>query len=166
MNNSEIQHGVLLSIFGKGVLLQGPPGIGKSECALCLIDRGHQLIADDAPLFSKSGSHIVGSCPANIAHLLEIRGLGIVDIQQLFGEKAVLKQTILELIIQITPSADVNQTRITSLQLDNKVILGVSIPNLTLSLIFSKNMAILIETAVRLVFSSSSPRVERLLKCD
>jgi HPr kinase/phosphorylase len=166
VNNSKNQHGVLLSIFGKGVLLQGPSGVGKSECALCLIDRGHQLIADDTPLFSKSDSHLIGSCPANIAHLLEIRGLGIVDIQQLFGDKAVLKQTILDLIIQITPSENVNQARIVAPELDSKVILGISIPNLTLPLIFSKNMAILIETAVRLVFSSSSPRVERLLKCD
>ncbi len=159
-------HGVFLALFNKGVLLVGPSGCGKSECALALIDRGHQLICDDAPIFTKEESIILGRSPESLQNLLEVRGLGIVDVSSLFGSKAVLPEKSLDLIIEFNPfvNEDNEHERVIQPNLKTKLILGNDIPHLTISLVFSRNMAILVETAVRLVFSPLSPRVEQLLK--
>lgn len=158
-------HGVFLAIFNKGVLIQGQPGCGKSECALHLLDRGHQLIADDLTFFSLEGTSVVGRSSLALQNLLEVRGLGIIDVHQLYGQTAVLPFKPLELIIEISDpySSQTHHERVTKPKLENKIILDKSIPSLKLSL-FSKHMAILVETAVRLVFSPTSPAIEQLLK--
>jgi len=157
-------HGVFLCIFGKGVLLTGNSGCGKSECALHLLDRAHQLIADDLPEFTLQENVVVGRCPAPLKQLLEIRGLGILDVQQWYGEHATLPEHRLDLIIELTQ----NQTptvaeRVLQPKLDNKIILGKSILHLHIDIALSKNLAILVESAVRLAFAPPSPVVERLL---
>ena len=159
-------HGVFLALFDKGVLLVGPSGCGKSECALALLNRSAKLICDDAPLFTQNESLIIGRSPESLQNLLEIRGLGIVDVTALFGSQVMLPEKPLDLIIEFNPliSEDDEYERVIQPNLKTKCILGNEIPHLTLSLVFSRNMAILVETAVRLVFSSSSPTVELLLK--
>ncbi|MBS0290141.1 MAG: hypothetical protein JSS07_08930 [Proteobacteria bacterium] len=158
-------HGVFLAIFDKGVLLQGPSGSGKSECALTLLDRKHQLICDDAPLFIKKENHLIGSSPANLQNLLEVRGLGIIDVKKLFGINAIQQSMRLELIIEFVKS-DTPFERTIDLKLTNKNMLDIPIPLLKLPVIFSRNMAILIETAVRLVFTNSSTSLKQLLHLE
>jgi len=158
-------HGVFLAIFDRGVLLQGPSGCGKSECALHLLDRGHQLIADDAPLFFRANDTVIGHSPLSLQNLLEVRGLGIIDVQQLYGTKAILLEKPLELIIEFTAftSSDAQYERVLQPKLESKIILEQAIPTLRLNS-FCKHMAILVETAVRLAFSPVSPAIEQLLK--
>ena len=95
------QHGVFLTVFGRGVLLRGPSGIGKSALALELIDRGHQLVADDVPEFTlNESSQIVGYCPAMLQDFLSVRGLGVLNVRCLFGAQAISKRQALDLIIR------------------------------------------------------------------
>lgn len=149
-------HGVLLAIFDKGVLLTGTPGVGKSDCALQLLARGHQLIADDAPLLKPAGSHLIGSCPPSIQNLLAIRALGIVDVRVLFGEQAVIREKSLDLIIQLNNSKPSEEppTLIVP-QVEYRKILGRNVPYLTVNLALCQNAAILIESAVRWLFMSN-----------
>jgi HPr kinase/phosphorylase len=157
-------HGVFLSLFGKGVLLRGASGCGKSECALALLDRGHYLIADDAPEFYVNGNQVVGRCSCSLQNLLEVRGLGIVDVCQIFGPEIVILENTLDLILDLkTEDPPPSFDRPLTPKLDNEIILGTPVPRLTLIQNFSKNLAILVETAVRLTFSPISPRVEQLL---
>lgn len=154
MPENLVVHGVLVALFGKGILLTGEPGSGKSECALHLLDRGHRFIADDAPLFCQTPEKIMGYYSSSFPYLLEVRGLGIIDVQQLYGTGAVLAEHPLDLIINLHTTIDNAQLQERPLQpkLDNKLILGVAIPHFTLHLALSKNVAILIETAVKLIF--------------
>ena len=94
-------HGVLMEVFGLGVLLMGESGIGKSEIALGLISRGHRLIADDAVTISvDEHNELIGSCPELLKDFLEVRGLGILNIRNMFGETAVKYQVSLDLIVK------------------------------------------------------------------
>lgn len=155
-------HGVFLAIFDKGVLIQGQSGCGKSECALHLLDRGHRFIADDAPTFYQQGDIIVGRSPLSLQNLLEVRGLGIIDVAQLYGADAILLEKPLDLIIELVSAVDANSERVLKPKLDKKIIMGRSIPYLCVNS-FSKHMAILVEIGVRLAFSPASPAIERLL---
>lgn len=162
-------HGVFLGIFDKGVLLKGPSGCGKSECALTLLSRGHQLIADDAPLFHLRGKRIIGSCPVALQNILEIRALGMVDVSQLYGKNALLAEKSLDLIIYLNniELQDPPPIRKLALSLEHETLFGHTIPCLTLSLTQRTNVAILVESAVRLAFAPVSPTIERLVKtCD
>ena len=96
------QHGVFLAVSGSGVLLRGPSGIGKSALALELIDRGHQLVADDSPEFRLNDKgQVIGYCPGLLQDFLHVRGLGILNIRRLFGDQAISKQQLLALIIHL-----------------------------------------------------------------
>jgi HPr kinase/phosphorylase len=95
-------HGVLVDIYGEGVLITGESGIGKSETALELIKRGHRLVADDAVEIKRvSQQTLIGSCPENIRYFLELRGIGIIDIRQMFGVQAVMATQTLNLVIKL-----------------------------------------------------------------
>ena len=126
-------HGVLLNIFNTGVLITGKPGIGKSELALALIDRGHQLIADDAPEFAVKNGILTGTCPALLQGLLNIRNLGTINIKKIFGTKAIKKSTNLKLVIN----------------LDNNKNNNIEIQNIKMPQINIKKHAILVEAVVR-----------------
>ncbi len=146
-------HGVFLNIFNKGVLLTGKSGVGKSECALALLDRQHQLICDDAPFFEVKNRSLIGTAPKEIFSLLEVRGLGVINVAQLFGTQAIKKEGVLDLIIELVTPADLDEPlRKIEKELLNKQIMGVSIPHLTVSVMLKHHMAILIETALKLVF--------------
>jgi HPr kinase/phosphorylase len=144
-------HGVFLEIFNKGILLTGNPGIGKSQCALSLLARGHRLIADDLVLVSIENNHLIGKAPDRGFGLLWPRSLGLIDVEQVFGPRQLLAKSPLEFIIHL----DENKNK-----LFTKSILGLHIPGQSIPIRFNQDMAILIETAVKLAFGPKSERVK------
>ena len=140
-------HGVLVDVNGVGVLIRGESGIGKSECALELIKRGHIFVADDVVEIQKSrGRYLVGSCPTMLKHYMEVRGLGILDVPLLFGVGATLDETKIDMEVVLTSP---NKATLDRLGVEQKTsdILGVSIPSLVLPVTPGRNLAILIEVA-------------------
>lgn len=145
-------HGVYMEVLGLGTLLTGKSGIGKSELALGLIDRGHHLIADDAIEFTKDNyGHLIGICPTLLQDFLEIRGIGILNIRAMFGDTAIQKSKRLQLIIKLEHFTEEGLHAIDRLHgmHTTQEILGVTIPEVTIPVTFSRNLAILVETAVR-----------------
>ena len=140
------RHGVLLDVYGIGVLLTG----GKSEAALELIKRGHQLVADDVVDICRiSDERLIGSCPDRIRHLMEIRGIGIIDIQAMFGIGAVSFSKSIDLIMElVNAEEDVPLDRI-GLEDHMIEILGVPIPCQTIPIKPGRNLAIIVEVASR-----------------
>ena len=145
-----VRHGVLLDVYGVGVLLTGKSGVGKSEAALELIKRGHQLVADDVVDICRiSDDRLIGSCPERVRHLMEIRGIGIIDVQAMFGIGAVSFSKSIDLILELTAAdEDVPVDRI-GLEDHRVEILGVSVPCQSVSLKPGRNLAIIVEAASR-----------------
>jgi HPr kinase/phosphorylase len=142
-------HGVFLDILGVGVLLTGDSGLGKSELGLELISRGHGLVADDAVDFVRLGPDFVeGRCPPLLQNLLEVRGLGLLDIKTIFGETAVRRKMKLKLIVQLVRRPDGEFQR---LPLDSQTVdvLGLPISKVTIQVAAGRNLAVLVEAAVR-----------------
>ncbi len=148
----QIIHGVFMEVLGLGVLLTGPSGIGKSELALELLTRGHRLVADDAPEFFQATPDTVhGRCPDLLADFIEVRGLGILNVRAMFGDNALLNDKRLSLIIHLEPGDTEKTTaleRLDSTQRHRKV-LDMEIPEVVLPLGPGRDLAIIIETAVR-----------------
>lgn len=141
-------HGVLVNVYGLGVLIQGDSGVGKSECALELLKRGHILIADDVvEVKRRIGYILMGHSPKNISHYMEVRGLGIIDIELLFGIGATMDQSIVEMQVFLESVADLKSYDRTGLVSDTVNILDVSIPSLRVPVTPGRNLAILIEVA-------------------
>lgn len=143
------QHGVFMEILGLGVLVCGASGVGKGELALELVTRGHRLIADDAPEFHAAADTAPqGNCPPLLQDLLEVRGLGVLNIRALFGAAAIAPQAVLALKIHLQPNA---VTTLHTLAPDYRscTVLGRDIPAVTLPLMPGRNTALLIETLVR-----------------
>lgn len=145
-------HGVFLEVLGMGVLLSGNAAIGKSELALELINRGSRLIADDAPEFSRIAPDIIdGRCPPLLQDFLEVRGLGIINIRAMYGDSAIKRNKYLRLIIKLermNAEALGNVDRLTGTYATTP-ILGLDIPQVTVPVAPGRNLAILVETAVR-----------------
>ncbi len=143
-------HGVLLDVYGIGVLLLGESGTGKSECALDLVTRGHRLVADDVVQISKDADRIViGQGPERIRHHMEVRGLGILSIRDLFGVAAIRYRKRIELVIRLEvwrPDQDYDRL---GLEQQTYAILGVDIPMLRIPVSAGRNVAILVEVAAR-----------------
>ncbi|KRN04165.1 HPr(Ser) kinase/phosphatase [Holzapfeliella floricola] len=141
-------HGVLVDIYGTGILLTGNSGIGKSETALELVQRGHRLIADDrVDVFQQDEKTIVGEAPSILKHLLEIRGIGIVDVMNLFGVGAVRQSTPISLIVNLEnwdPKASYD--RLGSAD-DYQTIFDVDVPKMTIPVKVGRNLSIIIEVA-------------------
>ena len=145
------KHGVLVDVYGVGVLLTGKSGVGKSEAALELIKRGHQLVADDVVDICKiSDERLIGTCPARIRHLMEIRGIGVIDVQAMFGIGAVSFSKSIDLIMELfaTDEDEPCDDRI-GLEDHSVEILGVSIPCQSISIKPGRNLAIIVEVASR-----------------
>ncbi|ADC63756.1 HPr(Ser) kinase/phosphatase [Allochromatium vinosum] len=145
-------HGVFIEVLGMGVLLIGAPAVGKSELALDLITRGHRLIADDAPRFARIAPEVIeGSCPETLRDFLEVRGLGILNIRAMFGEGAVLRDKTLNLVVDLQPLAQPELECIDRLtgSLSAMNVLGVAIPKIIMPVAPGRNLAILVEAAVR-----------------
>ncbi|AGF50077.1 HPr kinase/phosphorylase [Candidatus Kinetoplastibacterium blastocrithidii TCC012E] len=147
----ETIHGVFLDVFGIGVLITGKSGLGKSELALELISRGHVLIADDVVELFQVGSNIVeGKCPSLLQNLLEVRGLGLLDIRTIFGEIAIRHKMRLKLVVNLTKQFNSDSFERLPLQKEvTKEILGVPIRAVTIQVAAGRNLAVIVEAAVR-----------------
>jgi len=140
-------HGVLVKVSGLGVLIRGDAGIGKSECALELIKRGHILIADDVvEIQRRRGGVLYGTCPPRLKHYMEVRGIGILDIGLLFGIGSCLDSTPVEMEVNLTAPADGFIDRL-GMDQSKTAILGTEISSLTIPVSPGRNLAVLIEVA-------------------
>jgi len=145
-------HGVFMEVLGMGVLLTGDPAVGKSELALELISRGHRLIADDAPEFSRMAPDILtGSCPPLLQEFLEVRGLGLLNVRAMFGDSAIKREKYLRLIINLRKLSDEELAKMDRLvgSYSTRHLLGVDTPEITIPVAPGRSLAILVETAVR-----------------
>ncbi|QQS54455.1 MAG: HPr(Ser) kinase/phosphatase [Candidatus Competibacteraceae bacterium] len=152
LDASTVVHGELLEVFGLGVLITGGSGIGKSELALELISRGHRLIADDTPTLTRVASSVLeGTCPPALIDLLEVRGLGILNIRRMFGDSAIKRNKRIRLILHLVKMEEISPPADARLQgmRENRVILGVDVPAITLPIAPGRNLAVLVECAVR-----------------
>lgn len=144
-------HGVLVGIFGIGVLLLGDSGIGKSECALDLVARGHNLISDDSIIIKRIGKKLQGTAPELTHEHLEIRGLGIINVRDLFGVSAVGKQKKqIDLCVELKRWKEVEEVERLGLEMKSENIFGVKIPKFVLPVSSGRNLSTLVETAVRI----------------
>ncbi len=142
------RHGVLVEVYGEGILLLGESGVGKSETAIELVKRGHRLIADDAVEIRRvSNRSLVGTSPDNIRHFIELRGIGIINASRIFGAGAVKLTEKIDLVINIE-QWDVNKVY-DRMGLENETteILGLKIPSLTIPVKPGRNLAVIIEVA-------------------
>jgi HPr kinase/phosphorylase len=149
--NRTTRHGVCMDILGLGILLTGESGLGKSELGLELISRGHGLVADDAvDLFRISQIAIEGRCPPLLLNLLEVRGIGLLDIKAIFGETAVRRRMRLKLIVHLvrkeTMERDFERMPYEPLYED---ILGIPVRKVVIAVDAGRNLAVLVEAAVR-----------------
>lgn len=147
-------HGVFMEIYSIGVLITGDSGAGKSELALELISRGHRLVADDAPEFTQIAPDVLdGTCPELIQDMLEVRGLGLLNIRQMFGDTSVKGNKYLRLIIHLTKpqdEADLGGFERLTGDLGTRRILDLDVPLTTLPVMPGRNLAVLAEAAARL----------------
>ncbi len=142
-----VRHGVLMNIYGQGVLLMGDSGIGKSETAIELLKRGHRLVADDAVEIRRVSNSLYGTAPEIIRHYIEIRGVGIIDVQKLFGMGAVQFETEIDLVVHLEQWIDGKFYDRLGLGEDTYTMLGVSLPYLTIPVRPGRNLAGIVEIA-------------------
>ena len=167
------RHGVLVEVYGEGILLLGESGVGKSEAAIELIKRGHRLIADDAVEIRKvSKKNLVGSSPENIRHFMELRGVGIINARRLFGIGAVKVTEKINMVVQLElwDSSKVYDR----MGMDDEYmdILGIDVPSLTIPIKPGRNLAIIIEIAAmnnrqkRMGYNAAQELLEKLGMID
>lgn len=141
-------HGVLVEVYGEGVLLLGDSGIGKSETAIELVKRGHRLIADDAVEIKRiSPTSLVGQAPELIRHYVELRGIGIVDVRRLFGMGAVKEEEEISLIINMEPWQEGKMYDRLGIDEQKTEILGIEVPSIVIPVRPGRNLSIIIEVA-------------------
>ena len=148
----EILHGVYMEVLGNGVLITGESSVGKSELALELISRGHRLVADDAPEFTQISPDIIdGRSPSLLQGFMEVRGLGVLNIREMYGDNAVKINKFLRLIIHLEKMNKKNQNDFDRLKGHSKVqeILNVEIPVTVVPVAPGRNLAVIVEAAVR-----------------
>ena len=141
-------HGVLIEIYGEGVLLLGDSGVGKSETAIELVKRGHRLIADDAVEIKRvSDKTLVGTAPEVIRHFIELRGIGIINVARLFGIGAVKNSVEVEMVIELEAWDRTKNYDRTGLESNTYDILGVKVPSMLIPVMPGRNLAVILETA-------------------
>ena len=142
------RHGVLVEVYGEGVLLLGDSGIGKSETAIELVKRGHRLIADDAVEIKRvSATTLVGRAPEIIRHYVELRGVGIVDVRRLFGMGAVKETEKIDLVINLENWQDGKMYDRLGIEDNTMDILGINVPMIVLPVCPGRNLSVVIEVA-------------------
>jgi len=142
------RHGVLIEVYGEGILIVGESGVGKSETAIELVKRGHRLVADDAVEIRKvSNISLVGQSPDNIRHFLELRGIGIINTRRLFGMGAVKVSEKIDLIINLEPWDSTKVYDRMGVDSEYTSILGIKVPSLTIPIKPGRNLAVIIEVA-------------------
>lgn len=145
-----VRHGVLMDVYGVGVLIEGASGIGKSECALDLVARGHRLVSDDVVEVRRIGNRrIIGCAPELLREHLEIRGLGIINIRDLFGISAVSAAKHIDLTIGLQRWDEASEVDRLGIDAQTVEILGVNIPQVLIPVSPGRNLSTLVETAVR-----------------
>ena len=142
------RHGVLVEVYGEGILILGESGVGKSETAIELVKRGHRLIADDAVEIRKvSNKSLVGTAPGNIRHFIELRGIGIINVSRIFGAGAVKLTEKIDYIINIEPWDNDKVYDRMGLEEQTTEILGLNVPSITIPVQPGRNLAVIIEVA-------------------
>ena len=142
------QHGVLVEVYGEGILIVGDSGIGKSETAIELVKRGHRLIADDAVEIKKvSAITLVGSAPELIRHYIELRGIGIVDVRRIFGMGSVKLTEKINLVVTLEPWVQGKMYDRLGIENETTEILGIKVPSLTIPVRPGRNLAVVLEIA-------------------
>lgn len=149
LSEEDTIHASLLDVFGMGVLLMGDSSVGKSETALDLVTRGHRLVADDVVEIRKIEKGLLAQAPLNIRHYLEVRGLGILDIQRLYGTGSVRLTTFIDLVIKLEKWQDDKEYDRIGLDDHTTEILGVELPYLEVPVKPGRNIAMIVEVAVR-----------------
>lgn len=142
------RHGVLVEVYGEGILILGESGVGKSETAIELVKRGHRLIADDAVEIRKvSNKSLVGTAPGNIRHFIELRGIGIINVSRIFGAGAVKLTEKIDYVINIETWDNEKVYDRMGLEEQTTEILGLNIPSITIPVKPGRNLAVIIEVA-------------------
>lgn len=142
------RHGVLVEVYGEGVLILGDSGIGKSETAVELLKRGHRFIADDAVEIRRvSAKTLVGSAPLNIRHFIELRGIGIVNVRRIFGIGAIKITEKIDMVIQLEPWDNKKVYDRMGVEGQTTEILGIDVPAITVPVKPGRNLAVIIEVA-------------------
>lgn len=162
-------HGVLIEVYGEGILILGDSGVGKSEAAIELVKRGHRLIADDAVEIKRvSSKTLVGSAPEIIRHFVELRGIGVVDVKRLFGMGAVKLTEKIDLVIKLEPWKEGKNYDRLGEENASTCILGIPIPSLTVPVKPGRNLAVIIEVAAmndrnkRMGYNATHELMERM----
>lgn len=142
------RHGVLVEVYGEGVLILGDSGIGKSEIAIELVKRGHRLIADDAVEIKRvSDKTLVGQAPELIRHYIELRGIGIVDIRRLFGMGSIKMSEKIDLVVNLEPWQQGKFYERVGLETEYADIMGIKVPSITIPVNPGRNLAVVLEIA-------------------
>ena len=144
-----ILHGVMLDIMGIGVFIAGNAGIGKSEAALELILRGHRLVADDSVMVTGKNGVLMASCPQKIRHFMEVRGIGIVNVKNMFGPGSVLLEKSIDIMVNLVPWEEMPEYDRLGDEKRTENILGVNVHTVTIPVSPGRNIPIIIETAAR-----------------
>ena len=142
------RHGVLVEVYGEGILIMGESGVGKSEAAIELVKRGHRLVADDAVEIRRiSDNRLVGSSPEIIRHFVEVRGIGIIDVKEIFGIGAVMDSGEIDMIIHLEPWQDGRSYDRLGMIDEYTNVMGINVPSLTIPVKLGRNLAVIIEVA-------------------
>ena len=141
------RHGVLLDINGEGVMITGDSGVGKSETAIELIMRGHRLVADDAVELRRISNQLIGTAPEIIRHYIELRGIGVIDVQQIFGMRAIKGETPLDLVVHLEPWDQKKLYDRLGIEDHYTEILDVRVPIITIPVRSGRNLASIVEVA-------------------
>ena len=151
-SDKQTVHGVFMEVLGTGVLITGESSVGKSELALELISRGHRLVADDAPVFTRIGPDVLdGSSPILLQDFMEVRGLGVLNVREMYGDNALKNNKYLRLVIQLQRMSKDDREQIDRLHgnRNHREILGIDIPVILIPVAPGRNLAVLVEAAVR-----------------
>ncbi len=167
-SDKQTVHGVFMEVLGAGVLITGESSVGKSELALELITRGHRLVADDAPVFTRVGPEILdGSSSELLRGFMEVRGLGVINIREMYGENAIKNHKYLRLVIHLKRMTSTDRAMLDRLygQRKDMEILGVDIPEILIPVAPGRNLAVLVEAAVRnhILTASGHDATEQLI---
>ena len=141
------RHGVLLDIYGEGVMITGDSGVGKSETAIELIMRGHRLVADDAVELRRISNQLIGTAPEVIRHYIELRGIGVIDVRQLFGMRTVKTESQLDLIVHLEPWDQTKFYDRLGIEDHFTEIMDVKVPIVTIPVRPGRNLASIVEVA-------------------
>ena len=142
------RHGVLCEIYGEGILIMGESGVGKSEAAIELVKRGHRLVADDAVEIRKiSDSALIGSAPKIIRHFVEVRGIGIIDVKEIFGMGAIKDEQQIDMVIHLEPWEKGKQYDRLGMIDEYTNIMGINVPSITIPVKLGRNIAVIVEVA-------------------